>query len=138
MSRVEIQQYLSLAGEDLQTAHDNLQMDHLRTAASRAYYAMFYAATAILGSHGIWRSKHRGIIAAFGEHFVKSGLIEPKYGRMLNDAFHARLDSDYAPHPNPNVETVLQSVENAQVFVERITRYLEDISVDTEDNYAPQ
>jgi len=82
MSDVEIEHYLNLAAEELAAAQDNL---HLRAAVSRAYYAMFYATTALLGSRGLWRSKHQGLIAAFGEHFVKPGLIEPRYGRILHN-----------------------------------------------------
>ncbi len=36
-------------------------------AASRAYYAMFYAAQALLLSLGLSFSKHSGVIAAFGQ-----------------------------------------------------------------------
>jgi len=75
MSRSEIRQYVTLASEDLAAARDNLCFGHLRAAVSRAYYAMFYATTALLGSRGLWRSKHQGLIAAFGEQFVKPGLI---------------------------------------------------------------
>ena len=74
MSDVEIERYLNLATEDLAAAQDNLRLGHLRAAVSRAYYAMFYATTALLGSRGLWRSKHQGLIAAFGKYFVKSGL----------------------------------------------------------------
>jgi uncharacterized protein (UPF0332 family) len=71
-------------------------------------------------------------------HFVRSGLIEPKYGRMLNDAYQARLDSDYAPHANLNVEAVRQAVQDAQSFVERIVQFLEDTDADMEDNRVPK
>lgn len=87
MSKAEVEQYMRLANEDLVAAQDNLRLSHLRVAVSRAYYAMFYAATAVLGSRGLWRSKHQGLIAALGEYLVKPGLIEPRYGRILHDAF---------------------------------------------------
>jgi len=124
MSNAEIEHYLDLAAEDLAAAHDNLQLGHLRAAVSRAYYAMFYATTALLGSRGLWRSKHQGLIAAFGEHFVKPGLIEPRYGRILHDAFEARLDSDYAPQPDLNETLTKQLVAKAEDFVERMTQFL--------------
>ena len=132
MSTPDIQQYLDLAEDDLQAASDNLQLGHLRVAVSRAYYAMFYASTALLGSRGMWRSKHQGVIAALGEHFVKPGLIESEYGRALNDAFHARLDSDYTPYPSPGIDTARQIVEKAQAFVERVARFLAEIDSDEE------
>lgn len=124
MSDEEVEEYRRLAIEDLTAAHDNLQLGHLRVAVSRAYYAMFYAATALLGSHGLWRSKHRGLIAAFGEHFVKDGPIEPRYGRILHDAFEARLDSDFAPHPDLDEESARRQVANAEDFVQRMSQLL--------------
>jgi uncharacterized protein len=124
MSRAEIEEYLALAWEDLQAARDNLRFGHLRVAVSRAYYAMFYATTALLGSRGLWRSKHQGVIAAFGEHLVKPGLLEPHYGRILRDAFEARLDSDYGPNPDLNESSAQQLISNATTFVERLAQIL--------------
>jgi uncharacterized protein (UPF0332 family) len=40
-------------------------------AASRAYYAMFYLAEALLLGLGRVYSKHSAVIAAFGENFAK-------------------------------------------------------------------
>jgi uncharacterized protein (UPF0332 family) len=127
MSKVEAQHYLKLATDDLRAASDTLRLGHLRVSVSRSYYAMFYAVTALLGRSGVWRSKHQGIIAAFGEHFVKPGLIEPEYGRTLNDAFHARLDSDYAPYPNLDLAAVEQLLQQAQAFVERLSVLLAEL-----------
>jgi len=138
MTDAEIEHYLNLATEDLATAQDNLRLGHLRTAVSRAYYAMFYATTALLGSRGLWRSKHQGLIAAFGEHFVKPGLIEPRYGRILHDAFEARLDSDYAPHPDLNETSAEQLVTKAEDFVRHMTRFLEESDRPEESESATQ
>lgn len=44
-------------------------------AISRAYYAAFYLAQAALATKDISRSKHSGVIAAFGERFAKRGLL---------------------------------------------------------------
>lgn len=41
-------------------------------AVSRAYYAMFYIAEAILLDDELNYSKHSAVIAAFGKHFVKN------------------------------------------------------------------
>jgi uncharacterized protein (UPF0332 family) len=124
MSDVEIQEYIDLANEDLSAAQDNLRLGHLRVAVSRAYYAMFYAATAVVGSQGQWRSKHHGLIAAFGQFLVKPGLVEPGYGRILQNAFEARLDSDYAPHPDLNEASAGRIVTNANDFVGRMIHFL--------------
>ena len=137
MSRAETGQYLHLANEDLAAARDNLHLGHLRVAVSRAYYAMFYAATAVLGSQGLWRSKHQGLIAAFGEHLVKTGQVEREYGRILHDAFDARLDSDYAPYPDLNEASVQHLIASAQAFVQRMAQLLAEQAGDSGGEDAP-
>jgi uncharacterized protein (UPF0332 family) len=125
MTVVEIQHYMALASEELLAPQDNLQLGHLRACVSSSYYAMFYATTAVLGSLGLWRSKHQGVLSAFGESFVKAGLIEPQYGRMLHNAFEARLDSDYGPHPDLDGESAQELVDDATQFVARLAQFLE-------------
>jgi len=85
-----------------------------------------------LGSRGFWRSKHQGLIAALGEHLVKPGLVEPKYGRILHDAFETRLDSDYAPHPDLHEDSARNVVRNAADFVQRMERLLEEHGAENE------
>ncbi len=69
MDESEIEHYVALAHDDLQAARDNLQLGHLRVAASRAYYAMFYAVTALLGS----QAKDNGVanIKALSLHLAR-------------------------------------------------------------------
>lgn len=45
-------------------------------AAGRAYYAMFYIASALLAENDLRSGKHSGVHALFGEHFAKSGRIQ--------------------------------------------------------------
>ena len=44
-------------------------------AASRAYYAMFYIASAFLESEGLAFSSHAAVIATFGQQFVRTGRV---------------------------------------------------------------
>jgi uncharacterized protein (UPF0332 family) len=94
-ARQEIEQYLQHAHEALKAAEDNIPLGHHSTAINRAYYAIFYAANALLATKGLQRSKHSGVIAAFREHFVKPGLIEPQYSKEYGRIMDARLSSDY-------------------------------------------
>ncbi len=64
-------------------------------AASRAYYAMFYTAESLLSEKGRRFRKHAGVHAAFGEHFAKTGALDPKFHRWLLDAFDKRVKGDY-------------------------------------------
>lgn len=121
----EIELYLKRADHALQQARDNLNLGHHDVATSRAYYAMLYAATALLASKGISQSKHSGVHSAFGQYFVKPGLVESQYSRMLVNAFNVRLDSDYEVEPSierPLAEDILR---DARQFVKMAAAYLQ-------------
>ena len=120
----EIGLYLNRARQDLEAAESNLQMGFYSVAVARAYYAMFYAANALLTSKAISCKRHSGVFSAFGEHFVKTGLIETEYAKMLGHAFDSRLDSDY--DMTFAVEKTLAEVilSDAERFVGRAAEYL--------------
>jgi uncharacterized protein (UPF0332 family) len=52
-------------------------------AASRVYYAMFYIAQAFLEGEGLAFSKHSAVIAAFGQHFARTGKVPVEFHRFL-------------------------------------------------------
>ena len=93
---------------------------------TRAYYAMFYAASALLASEGISRSKHSGVHAASGERFVKGDLIEAEYAKMLGYAFDSRLDSDYDVEFVADQALAEDVLNDARRFVDRTERYLRE------------
>jgi uncharacterized protein (UPF0332 family) len=64
-------------------------------AASRAYYAVFHGAQALLFSTGIEPRTHRGVIGLIGDHFVKPGALTPEMGRLLSRMQRDREDADY-------------------------------------------
>lgn len=126
MSTLDIRLYLDRARIDLLAAESNIHQGFASVAISRAYYAMFYAASALLASKEISRSKHSGVHAAFGEQFVKTGLIEPEYARMLINAFDSRLDADYEVDSFLDSEVAASILNDAKEFVARIERYLQE------------
>ena len=56
---------------------------------------MFYIASAFLESQELTFSKHSAVIVAFGKHFAKTQIADPKYHRYLIDAQKARSQADY-------------------------------------------
>ncbi len=86
---------MARAAESLESAQKSLDIDMLKVAVSQGYYAMFYAASALLAARDIHRRRHKGVISAFGEHFCKTGDIDSRFGSMLDKAFDMRLDCDY-------------------------------------------
>ena len=66
------------AERSLQAAQDLAASGYYDIAASRAYYAAFYAATAVLLGAGLAFSKHSGVIAAV--HYWRS---RPELSRLI-------------------------------------------------------
>ena len=122
----EIDTYMARARDELKVVEDLIEGKHYATAISRAYYTIFYAASALLLTRGISRSKHSGVIAAFRQHFVKPALIEAEYSRIYGDLLDARWASDYTLAVIANAEQALSYLHDASRFVERIQRYLEE------------
>jgi len=101
-------------------------MKHYSTAINRAYYATFYAANALLATEGIQRAKHSGVLAAFRQEFVKPGAIEAKYSDSYGDVMDARHDADYAIGINVTEKLAQVYLKDAQQFVTRVERYLNE------------
>lgn len=78
-SKQESALYIEHARQMLEVAAYNLANDFYGSAINRAYYAIFYAANALLATRGLSRSKHSGVVAAFRQHFIRPGLIESEY-----------------------------------------------------------
>lgn len=132
----EIIKHLELAEEELSSAHLLLQNGKLRDAISRAYYSMFHAAKALLLTKGINPKKHSGVVRMFGLHFVDEGFIEKIYAKYLTSAFTLRSRADYDIYYTPSPEEVKDIVENAERFLERIKRALEELA-DGEESLGP-
>jgi uncharacterized protein (UPF0332 family) len=95
------------------------------SSVSRAYYAMFYATEAVLLTKGFSFSSHKGVISAFGEHFVKTGVFPREMGRELNRAFEKRQIGDYEYTFVISQEEAEQMLRSGEEFVSNITRWLE-------------
>lgn len=87
-------------------------------AVSRAYYAMFYVAEAFLLGEGLSFSKHSAVIAAFGQHFVKTGRVPHEFHRYLIEGEDSRNVGDYDIVSELNKEEALEQIEHADMFLE--------------------
>ena len=91
----EVEALIKKAKRYLKSAEMLLRDKDFESSVSRAYYAMFYCAEAALLMKNLTFSSHKGVISAFGEHFIKTGLLPREMGRELNRAFEKRQLSDY-------------------------------------------
>jgi len=113
----EIRDLLDKAAESVDAGRILLAADHPGFAVGRGYYAMFYAAEALLASKGLRFRKHAGVHAALGEHFSKTGILNPKYHRWLLEAFAARIQGDYAVDVRISSDDACTVLSRAEEFL---------------------
>ena len=120
----EINALLEKAKESLEAAETLADSGHFGFAASRAYYGLFYVAEALLLNKGFAFSKHGNVIAAFGEHFVKTKIFDPKFHRYLIEGFEQRQIGDYEALEKVSESTARTIVERGKEFLEVAHLYL--------------
>jgi len=113
----ELTSNLERAETNLRAANDLLKGGYFDIATSRAYYAAFYAASALLLTADLDTSKHSGVIAAIHCYFVKTGKLAKEHGRNLNWLFELRSVGDYGVVIHVTAEDARQSVEIANQFL---------------------
>ena len=92
----EIESLIQRAKRALASAELLIREGDLEGAVSRSYYAMFYAAEAILLTKNLNPSSHKGVITLFGEHFVKAGIFPKEMSKRFKNSFDRRLVGDYS------------------------------------------
>jgi uncharacterized protein (UPF0332 family) len=108
--------YLAQAQGRLGAARLLLSQGFAEDAVSRAYYAMFYAAEALLEGEGLEFSSHAAVVAAFGLHFAKTGRVPVEYHRALIKAEALRRRGDYGPFDDLSAADAEGQVSQAERF----------------------
>ena len=118
-----IARLIEKAGESIEVARSVSADGHHEFAASRAYYAMFYAAEAALLSRNLSFSKHSAVIANFNRTFVKTGVFGPEMSKALQLGFDLRQQGDYTILP-VSEERITGLLARADSFVASVTEFL--------------
>lgn len=122
--RREVKLYMDHARQMLEVAASNRQSGFYASAVNRVYYAVFYAANAMLSTQSLARSKHSGVISAFRQHFVKPGLIEPEYSDIYGLLLDHRQISDYELELTISDQQAESDLQDAARFVDRVESWL--------------
>ena len=93
-------------------------------AVSRVYYTMFYLVTAVLLTKEMNFSKHKAVVAAFGQHFIKTNIFDYKFHKYLVEAFEQRQIGDYEPMEEITEEIAERNIKRAMEFFDMVKDYL--------------
>jgi uncharacterized protein (UPF0332 family) len=115
----EVALYIKYARESLSVARLNLDNDFYAASINRSYYAIFYAANALLSTKKHPRSKHSGVLAGFRQYFVKTGLVSSELSEIYGQVMDDRHECDY------ELVTAI-SKEDAEIDLYQARRFVEE------------
>ena len=119
-----VKEEIKLAVEMLNDAQLMYTNKRLKSTVNRAYYAMFHATKAALLSRGTDCQSHAGALNRFGEHFIKKGLLDERFAKILHRAYRLREKSDYSPAFTIETAEVEKLIKEAKEFVKAIKSLL--------------
>lgn len=113
---------LALAEEELRIAGGLLRDGFSRVALTRAYFAVFHGARALLYAAGLEPRTHAGVQHLFNLHFVRSGRFEAAAARLLARLQKYREEADYSRAFVVDAEGAGEELDAARAFVEAVRR----------------
>lgn len=116
--------HLEEAEEKLSSARLLLESGYFKDAVSRAYYCMYNAARALLLTKDISPKTHKGLIAKFGEEFIKMEDEAKDYATILHKAEDMREMADYGVYKEISREMAESAVDDAESFLKKIREVL--------------
>lgn len=95
-----------------------------RSAINRIYYGMFYALLALGTAQKFETSKHAQVIGWFNQNFIHKGLIDSKYGKIINKAFNRRTKGDYDTFVEFEENIVYEMLNEMKDFISEISSFI--------------
>ena len=121
-----IKYWMEKSRESLESAYGDLEAGRLSPAVRSAYYACFYALSAILWSEGKTFKKHSGVRGALHRYLVKPGKIDASWGRFYDIIFDSRHRGDYHPMVRFDPEQVEGYIDRARDFVKQMESLIKE------------
>lgn len=116
--RIKIAQgYRSRAKEELAASRAMLEGRFYAAAISRAYYAAYYAMTALLMELDVVTKSHKQTAIEFRKRFIKTKRFDVRFSNILDELFNVRMLSDYDAIPEIDEERARRLFELAEEFV---------------------
>ena len=119
-----IASYLEKARGKLRVARDLMARGEWDDAVSRAYYAAFHAAQAVLLTEGQHADTHQGVLTLFSLLLVKTGKFDRKWARAFANLKDDRESGDYDALSWLDEAAANRAVEEAAGFLDAVNTYV--------------
>lgn len=91
-----VQREIEKAKSFYSQAEANAMIKLWDVVANRLYYALFHAVSALLIKDGHKVGTHKGVVASFGQYYVKTGIFSSEVGRLYSQLQSLREKADYS------------------------------------------
>lgn len=108
----------------LRTAKLSLKDGDYDSSVSRCYYGMFFITEALLLTKNITVSTHKGVLTLFGEHYIKTNIINKDWGKLLRRAYDLRQKGDYASGFIVNKKEAEEILKKANEFANEMKKHI--------------
>lgn len=117
-------QLMKTAEEELGTARYLLEGDRFNASISRAYYAIFYGAKALLKGKNSSPKTHQGVSSELGRLYRKelSSETTRKYSKIQT----WREEADYSTGKNFTEKEAEEAIDFADSFLKKVKRIKND------------
>lgn len=115
----EVEDFWQRALQTLRTAEDLIDRDP-NSSASRAYYAAFYAVSALLAFEGQSFSKHTAIERTVHRDLVKTGKWPVEVGAAFSWLAELRHTADYGGSEHAQPEDAENAVGKAKLILKAV------------------
>lgn len=127
MSVERVNAYLRKSRERLERARSDFDEGFYESSLIRSYYCMYHAAKACLELKNSCPKTHEGLISEFGRLFIKTGMVDKKYGKMLSSAKRMREESEYEPLITIEKEAAEGKLIEAGDFLETVEKLIKKL-----------
>ena len=110
--------------DSLKSSEFNLNGNYYTVSINRSYYAVFYAAKALLLKKGKNPKTHSGTIAMFGLEYVLNDNFDKRINKILSRLEDDRESADYDFSFQSTEEKAKKDLENAKIFIEECKKFL--------------
>ncbi|MCC7045400.1 MAG: HEPN domain-containing protein [Alphaproteobacteria bacterium] len=115
---------LAKAIKSRDAAQSLLGNGYVDASISRAYYAMFNGARAVLLEQGLRFKPHSATHSAFGTEVILKNILPKHLHTWLIDAWNDRVVVDYDVRRELTLEDARAHVENAAGFLDAVQAFL--------------
>ncbi|MBL7970603.1 MAG: HEPN domain-containing protein [Prolixibacteraceae bacterium] len=123
--RTELIRYrLEEAKETIADVQLLIENDRLRAAVNRIYYGMFYSLLALGLAYQFETSKHQQLLGWFNKNFIHEGLIDARFGKIINKASNRRTQGDYESYVEFDKDVILEMFDEMKEFISEIEGFL--------------